>query len=506
MLNDKIVNNWLADKAAIRPLSRAIISKQATLSYHELLKRSLDTAGYLKSKGITRGDNVGIIFSHNFEFFTILNALWFLGAVPVPLNTRNTTDELLEQIKLAGIKHLVIDEHYNKSFKSINFPDVFYYSQPLVDIYSMSGSIPVEIYRHKYSNTALIMFTSGSSGKPKAVVHTFSSLHASVMLTDSFVHFTHDDILSASLPFYHIGGFMILIRGLVSGAPVAFPESLKFDDLCSSLTEQNPTIISIVPTTLLRFNENNILPNKNLRIAFIGGGPASDDIILKAAENGWPAAKVYGSTETCSMVTVLPTEEIVKRTDCAGKPLMEVKLRIRCGGQVKNDKLRIHHDGQVKNEELRIKSPSLFKEYFNDSKLTHIKIKGGYYSTGDFGWIDDDGYLYIESRREDIVISGGENISIKEIEEIILENEYVEDTCVIPLEDKTWGQIVCAVVQFKDGSGAGEQELKEFLSAKMSPYKLPKKISILDKIPRNEMGKIKRKELLDLILSKQHNT
>ncbi len=482
MLKEKIANSWLAEKAAALPLSRAIISRQTTLSYHELFKRSLDTAGYLKSKGILPGDNVGIIFSHNYEFFTILNALWFLGAVPVPLNTRNTSDELLEQIKHSEIRHLVIDENYDKSFKSINFPDIFYYSQPLIEIYSMSESRPVEIYKNNFNDTALIMFTSGSSGLPKAVVHTFNSLAASVMLTESFAHFTNDDILLASLPLYHIGGFMILIRGLISGAAIAFPDSLKYDDICTSLNEQAPSIISIVPTTLHRFNENNFNPNKTLRIAFVGGGPSSDDIILKASANGWPVVKVYGSTETCSMAALLTTEELPKKAGSAGTPLKDVKLRI-------------------KNEELRIKSPSLFKEYYRNPKETRNRIKDGYYSTGDIGRIDNEGFLYIESRREDIVISGGENISIREIENCILEIESVSDACVIPLEDKIWGQIACAIIQFMERTASGEEELKAILRDELPPYKFPRQFIFVDKIPRNEMGKIKRKDLLNLIKS-----
>jgi o-succinylbenzoate---CoA ligase len=261
---------------------------------------------------------------------------------------------------------------------------------------------------------------------------------------------------------------------------VAFPESLKFESITSSLNEYNPTIISIVPTTLLRFNEKKIAPNKNLRYAFLGGGPAYDDVIINAGLLGWPIVKVYGSTETCSMVTALPIGEIEGRPSCAGKYFDGVILRI-------------------KNEELTIETPSLFKEYYKDEIETRNKIKNGEYFTRDFGWIDKDGYLYIESRREDIIISGGENISAKEIESVIKQNDSVEDTSVIPINDRKWGQIVCAVVQFKKGYEINKEELIAFLSCRIASYKVPKKFIFIDKIPRNEIGKINRKELLELI-------
>lgn len=486
MIISNTSNNWLLEAAAARPLSRAIISKQATLSFHWLFKRSLDTADYLKGKGITRNDNVGILFSHNYEFFVIVNAIWFLGAVPVPLNTRHTSHEISEQIVQAKIKHLIIDKHINNSFKLLNFPDIFYYAPPPAEEISLKENNVADIYKPNPDSTALIMFTSGSSGKPKAVVHTFSSIYSSVLLTESFSNFEHDDILLASLPFYHIGGFMVLMRGLISGTAIAFPESLKFNDFTASLTKYDPTIISIVPTTLFRLTKSYIPPNKNLRYAFLGGGPASDDIIIKAISKGWPIVKVYGSTETCSMVTALSFNEIKEKPSCAGKPLHGVELQIS-------------PREQTSDEELGIKSPSLFKEYFNDADITHAKIKDGFYFTGDFGSIDEEGYLYIESRREDIIISGGENISAKEVEAVILQNSSIEDTCVVPVDDNTWGQIVCAVVQLKKGCGLTKEELIEFLSGKTASFKIPKSVVFLEKIPRNELGKIKQKELQRLI-------
>lgn len=324
------------------------------------------------------------------------------------------------------------------------------------------------------------MYTSGSSGKPKAVVHTFRTLFESAMLTDSFAHLNRQDVLLASLPLYHVGGFMMFVRALLSGAAVVFPESLQFDDICSSIINFDPSIISIVPATLLNFNEKSFQLNGKLRHAFIGGGPASDELILDGIKRGWPLVKVYGSTETCSMVTALLPNEMKIKPGSAGKPLSNVECKIE-------------------NEELLVKSPTLFTGYYKNEIETKKKLTAGFYRTGDFVHIDKEGYIYIESRREDLIISGGENVSVKEVESAIKLNELIEDVCVFPFEDIRWGQMVCAAIVLKEYNSITGERIKEYLNGLISSYKIPKIIVIIENIPRNEMGKIKRGELVEIV-------
>lgn len=480
MIECSNINCWLFEKAQSRPSAPAVITEDGTISYKELYRESLNSAGYFAYSGILKNDNVGILYRHNYGLYAIVNALWIIGATPVPLNTKLTPAELAAQIENADIKYLIVDEYNSDLPGSLDVSQKIVYSHHFTSYDPLPANAPLNL-----SKPALIIHTSGSSGKPKAAVHTFGSLYESVKLTDSFAHLSQNDVLLASLPLYHVGGFMMMIRALLSGASVAFPESLHVDDICSAILSFNPSIISIVPTMLLRFNEISFQPNSKLRYAFIGGGPAANDIILYGTKKGWPLVKVYGSTETCSMVTTLSPADINVKPGSAGKALSNVELRIQ-------------------DDELLIKSPSLFKEYYNNPVETGTKLVNGYYHTGDFGVVDSDGYLSIESRREDIIITGGENVSVKEVENIIRQNELVDDVSVFPVDDDKWGQIVCAAVVLKEIESATGEAIRDYLKGLISSYKIPKVIIILHAIPRTELGKAKREELVKIIKNTKH--
>jgi o-succinylbenzoate---CoA ligase len=466
---------WLFEKAQSRPSAPAVITEDKTITYKELYREALSSAGYFAYSGIAKNDNVGILYRHNYGFYAIVNALWIIGAIPVPLNTKLTPTELAAQIKNADIKYLIVDEYNSDLPGSLDVSQKIVYSHNFKSGDLLPANAPLSAAR-----TALIMHTSGSSGKPKAVVHTFGSLYESVKLTDSLTQLNQHDVLLASLPLYHVGGFMMMIRALLAGASVAFPESLHHDDVCSAIIDFNPSILTIVPTMLLRFNETSFKPNSKLRHTFIGGGPAADNLVLEGVEGGWPLIKVYGSTETCSMVTAVASDGMKNKPGTAGRAMPNVELKIV-------------------DEELVIKSPSLFKEYFNNKAETLGKLVNGYYHTGDFGHIDADGYLFIESRREDIIITGGENVSVTEVETVIKQYELIDDAAIFPVDNEEWGQIVCAAVVLKEKGSATSEEIKDYLKGLISSYKIPKIIIILNAIPRTELGKVKRSELVEII-------
>jgi O-succinylbenzoic acid--CoA ligase len=468
-------NHWLIEAAHTRPNSIAVMLEDRSLTLRELHKEVLTAAEFLSRNEIVKDENVGILVRHSYSFFVIVNALWVLGAVPVPLNTKLTSNELCEQTAKADISHVVTDEYNSHCVSGSEQTAAIIYSARMTGGQYSKPLVPV-----KPENTALIMFTSGSSGKPKAVVHTFKSIYESAKLTDSISNFQPNDVILASLPLYHIGGFMMPVRALLAGCAAAYPESLQFEDLCESLASVNPSVISLVPTILMRLLDENVKPGSKLRMAYTGGGPASDSLILKGFNSGWPIVKVYGSTETCSMATALLPEELHIKISSAGKPFVNVECIMY-------------------NEELCIKSPSLFKEYYKDTVETLEKIVNGFYHTGDFGRVEE-GYIYIESRRSDIIVTGGENVSAKEVETLIRQIEGVEDVHIFPMSDEKWGQIVCAAVQVNPNAEVGSALIKEFLEEKLTRYKLPKKYFFLNKLPRNEMGKINLPQLLDMLM------
>lgn len=472
--------HWLIEQASKCPNNKAIQTKLDFITYQKFFKESNLTANYLQTSGVEKNDHVGILYTHSYKFFVIVNALWFIGAIPVPLNTRKTTNEIEDEIHLADIKFLIVDDLLKSQLSSLNFKNIL--DVNVIKIHeTRDHNFKIQNSKFIIHNSALIMFTSGSTGNPKAVVHTFQSLYESVLALYSFAELSTDDTWLASLPFYHIGGFMILVRSLIAGSSIVFPTSPKFEDISQTIKQTNPTFVSLVPTILDRLIKGNIFPNKNLKYVFLGGGPLQNELIIEAVEKLWPIVKVYGSTETCSMITALHPDDIKSKPDSAGKAIGQNKIKI----MGKNDV-----------GEIAVSSKSFFKEYYNDQQTTNNKLQNDWYYTGDYGWMDDEGYLYIESRRDDLIISGGENISANEVELIIRTHPLVKDVIVFGLQDKTWGQIVCAAIVSETIS---EDAIKDFLKKKIASYKTPKRFFIVDEIPRNEMGKVNRTELLKLL-------
>lgn len=468
-------NYWLVEQSKCFDNKTAVSTPNSTFSYKQLFSQTITTAALLRSKGIDEGDNVCILSKHSYEFWIIVNALWFLGAVPVPLSTRNTDDEIGWQINHVKAKHLIT---FYAERELINVNQIVLDSLDFQNNFIIENKVAFSSFN--YLSSSLILFTSGSTGKPKAVVHTFKSLYESVKAMDSMLNLSNSNKWLASLPLYHIGGFMILVRALLTGSVVIFPASLKYTELISEMKSSNSSHVSIVSTTLQRILDEKIEPNTNLEYVFLGGGPLSSAVCENAIAAGYPIVKVYGSTETCSMIAAQKPEKFVLKPDSVGKALSdEIKIKVTNGSC-----------------EILISSPSLFKEYFNDEFATKAKFSEGFYNTGDFGRIDEEEYLYIESRREDIIISGGENVSAKEVESALLSIDTIKDAAVFGMLDNTWGQKVCAAIV---SSHFDEMSLIQTLKGKLAGYKIPKQFFTLNGIPRNEMGKVTREMLMKLL-------
>lgn len=377
----------------------------------------------------------------------------------------------------------MIDEKLRAKYSQLTFNRIFFIKNVLENKLENDNTIE----NFNFDNDAVILFTSGSSGEPKAVVHTFKSLYESVKAIDLFANLSQKDIWLASLPHYHIGGFMIFIRSLLAGSALAFPNSLNYEDFMNAYTKHEPTYISLVVTTLKKMLNDNISVNKKLKYIFLGGGPIATDLCVDAINKGFPIIKVYGSTETCSMITALHPLEFKLKPNSSGLPLDKSKIKIK----IKNEyKKRIG--------EVLVKSPTLFKEYLNDESLTKEKYYDSFYNTGDYGWIDNDGYLFIEARREDIIITGGENVSIKEIENAFSNINGIKEFHIFSLKDEKWGQSINAVV-VKGIPDITDDEIKSVLKTKLASFKIPKRIFFLEVIPKTELGKVNKNELLKLL-------
>lgn len=462
----------------IKDDSDFIISKKEIISFKSLNHKSISFANKLKDNGIMSQDRIPILLENSPNFIIAVLSLWMIEAIPVPMNLKLSLVEIEEQLKFLKSKFALIDEPFTGKMMLTDVKPI------IIPVLCEDFEMIAMDFGFDESKTAVIIFTSGSSDRPKAAELTFSSLIKSALIGNKFLNQTNNDRWLASLPFYHIGGFSIIFRALMYGTAIAIPDYLKIDSIVQSLNNSNPSLISFVSSQMSDLLKNNIQPNDLQHCVLLGGGFIDTNLMQEALNEGWKVCKVYGSTETSSFVTVLSPEEFKKKPDSAGKPIPPNEIFI-----FDNDgnKLPPNTEGEIV-----VKSPALMKGYFNDKELTKQKLKDGLYFTGDIGYKDEDGFLYIVSKRSDLIVTGGENVNPLEVEAVIIQYSKVKEVCVFGLDDTKWGQKVVAAIATKSNAKFSLDELKAFLGNKIASFKIPKEVYFVDELPKTELGKIKR--------------
>ncbi len=463
--------------------SKAIISSFFTYTFDELKHKVLNTAYQLKEQNISAGDRVGIIGKNDTDFVIKVLALWQLSAVPVPINTRLTNKEINEQLSLADCSCVLIQKESEQKIQNINkkivsYPFAINENQTIIERKELKPDEP-----------AVIIFTSGSTNKSKGIILSFNSLFSSGINSNQLLRYTRSDRWLASLPFYHVGGFSIITRSLLFGIPLIIPDSLSTEDTLSAMKNHQPTFISLVAAQLKKFIDEGISPNPELKNCLIGGGFSDQELLIKAYDFGWPVNVVYGSTETSSFVTALLKDEIMIKPNSVGRAVPTNKIKITDDDR---NELKPFEIGEV-----AVQSNALMKSYL-DLEETKQVIRDGFYYTGDIGYMDDEGYLFIEGRKKYLISTGGENVNPIEIEKSLLQHPFVSEAAVFPLKNEKWGEVICASVVLKETSTPiTSDQLKEFLKGKISAFKIPKRIFFEDHLPKTELGKIKKDELIN---------
>jgi o-succinylbenzoate---CoA ligase len=462
---------------------KAIITSSILYTFDELRKKVLNTAGYIRKQNISAGDRVGIIGQNDVDFVIITLALWQISAVPVPLNIRLNESEIEEQLLLANCSSTLVQKKFYEKVKS-SLKKFIKYPFIADENNSFAGRDKLEV-----NDPAVIIFTSGSTNKSKGIILSFNSLFNSALSSNQLLRYTRSDRWLASLPFYHVGGFSIITRSLLFGIPLIIPDSLSTEGLKESLNKLQPTFISLVATQLKKFVDDEISPNPELKNCLIGGGFSDLELVRKSNELGWPVNIVYGSTETSSFVSALLKDEIIFKPSSVGRavPTNKILITDKDGNELKPFEIG----------EIVVQSNALMLGYINKSETNQV-IKNGFYHTGDIGYLDEDGYLCIEGRKNFLISTGGENVNPLEVEKALLQHPLIAEAAVFPLKDSEWGEIIATAVVFNNkATKPSDEELKKFLQERISGFKIPKKIFIEDELPKTELGKIEKDKLIN---------
>jgi acyl-CoA synthetase (AMP-forming)/AMP-acid ligase II len=485
--------DFLSIANAICPERDAVVFGEKRWTVAHLNERVNRLSHALIGLGIKHGDRIGMLQVNCNQYVEAYFATAKLGAIFVPLNFRAKADELSHMIANAQTKILFAGSRYLAMVDTL-LPQL----STVTDCVTVDAEVTGRLYYEDLisssssdeivseigdEDTTILMYTAGTTGRPKAVPLTHSG----------FVSYVLDNVAPADLeieeknlltvPLYHVAGIQAMLAAVYGGRSLVMMKQFEVKEWLETVEREQATRAMLVPTMLKMIIDNPEFHRYNLeslKIITYGAAPMPFEVIKKAIEklSGVNFINAYGQTETASTITSLgPEDHIIEGTDeerhrklkrltsSIGKPLSDVEVKIvdEAGNPLPVLEVGETHDGWLR--------------------------------TGDKGWMDEDGYIYLAGRSDDMIIRGGENISPAEVESVLYSNPKIEEAAIIGIPDPKWGQVPRAIVALKKREAATPEEIMEYCKSELAGFKRPKSIIFVDSLPRNQMGKVLKNEL-----------
>lgn len=481
--------NFLKKRAFLTPDRTAIYFHDETLTFNELYHRSVKAAGQLQGLGVKKDDYVGVLLKNHLDTVIILFALQLLGVTAVILNNRLTTAELAWQLNDSKTKIVVLEPSLSEVGNALKSTIASLSCVTNNQLFLMKSEVPIIQEEVDLADICTVMYTSGTTGNPKGVMQSYGNHWWNSVGSALNLGFIERDCWLCTVPIFHISGFSILMRGVIYGVPIVLHESFDVEKVLADIKNKQVTIMSVVGTMLSRIVtaiKDEHLPEQ-FRCMLLGGGPAPLPLLQSCVEKGIPVFQTYGMTETASQIVTLSPEYSLTKLGSAGKPLFPAQLKIE---------LDDGSDAPAGTAgEIVVKGPNITAGYLYRPEATMEKLRDGWLHTGDVGYLDEEGFLYVLDRRSDLIISGGENIYPAELESVLLGHPDVADAGVTGVEDDSWGQVPIAFVVKKDGADVSVEELVDYCMSRLAKYKIPKAVYFTDLLPRNAAKKLLRRKL-----------
>lgn len=507
-----VLPDWLTRCAENMPEHLAVRCGQAAWSFAELARQVKRLAGQLAAAGVKEQSRVALLAPNGLAYVATVHALTRVGAILVPLNTRLTQDELCWQLDDVHATLLISEASLRERADALGaaLPHL-----PLALLHTSSSSLGnSEVTLHNphgeaypdeqlgarplldLAATQVIMYTSGTTGRPKGVLITYGMQWWSAVGSALNLGHHANDCWLACLPLFHIGGLSILMRSVIYGISVVVLE--KFDEFAvnRALEQDHVTIISVVAVMLQRMlaaldaQKSSTQYPASLRCVLLGGGPAPRPLLEQCASRAIPVVQTYGLTESCSQAVTLAPGEALRKLGSAGRPLASVQLHIRQDERI----LGAHEPGVI-----YLKGPTITPGYADRAAATDEVLRDGWLCTGDVGYLDEDGYLYVLDRRSDLIIAGGENVYPAEIESVLLAHPDVAEAGVCGQDDAQWGQVPIVFIKAHSGRTVQEAAILAYARQHLASYKVPRAVYMVDELPRNSSGKLLRRVLRELL-------
>jgi acyl-CoA synthetase (AMP-forming)/AMP-acid ligase II len=511
-----ITTDFLNIACAICP-DRDIISFEGKrYSFALLNERSNRLANTLAGLGVKAGDRIGMLDVNCNQHIETYFATAKLGAIFVPINFRAKADEVAYMLDNAEAKVLFAGRRYIEMLDTI-LPERAFIENCVVtdgkhaeklDYETLVGaSAPDEVVANiGDDDVTILMYTAGTTGRPKGVPLRHSAFAGYVAGNVEPANPAVEERNLLSVPLYHIAGIQAMLAAVYGGRTLVLMRQFEAGEWIRLVQEEKVSRAMLVPTMLKWVLDDPGFDHADLSsLKVITYGAASMPFpVIKTAIEKMPWVRfinAFGQTETASTITVLgPDDHVIEGTEeekekklerlaaSIGKPLPDVELKI------------VGENGQSlpSNEvgEIFAKGARIMTGYWRDDKKTaRVKTKDGWLRTGDNGWMDEDGYVFLAGRGDDMIIRGGENISPEEVEDVLHSHPDIEEAAVIGIPDPDWGQEPCAVVVLKKGKTTGAEEIMEYCRARLAGFKRPRQVFFVESLPRNSMGKVLKKEL-----------
>jgi acyl-CoA synthetase (AMP-forming)/AMP-acid ligase II len=507
--------NFLSIPAGIVPDQEILVFGDQRQTYQETWARVQRLARALGALGVAKGDGVAVLDTNSPRAIEAYFATSMLGGVFVPLNYRAQADELEYMVTAAGARVLMVGERYVPLVREVRdrlpcVAQMVALDAPQPDMVSFE-----ELIAQGVDDTAeaevddgdvnILMYTSGTTGRPKGVMLTYGDFVAYVCGNTELADGTSRGTALLCVPLYHIAGITMMMTSIFSGRRLVILRQFDPAAWLQTVQDERVTHAFLVPTMLKRILDQPDFTASacaSLEVLAYGAAPMPLPVIRRAIAmlpRSVGFVNAFGQTETTATVTMLlpddhrlegTPEEIerkVQRLSSIGRPLPDVEVKIV---DARGREVPLGDIGEIV-----VRTPRLMKGYFASAESTAHTIVDGWLHTRDLGWLDADGYLYLAGRQDDLIIRGGENISPAEVETVLQAHPHIEEAAVIGVPDVEWGERVVAIIVPKAGSTLTADEVSAWCRQRLASFKKPEMVHFVSELPRNPLGKVLRRDL-----------